>query len=53
MKTILTIVAVFGIILLSVGIWQIGKKLSYMFAYESLVEETINLKVKPECLVRK
>lgn len=33
------------------GMWQFGKKVSYVFAYEDLVIETINERVKSECVL--
>lgn len=31
--------------------WQLGKKINYLFSYESQVEQTIQKKVKAKCLI--
>jgi len=35
----------------SYGMWRVGRKVSYVFAYEDLVIETINERVKSECVL--
>ena len=51
MKFILTIIIIATMLAASYGMWQFGRKISYIFAYEDLVIETINERVKTECVL--
>lgn len=57
MSTLFTIVywifALIICVIIAYGSWIIARKINYSFGYESQVEETIRLRVKPECLVKK
>ena len=51
MKFILTIIIIATMLAASYGMWRVGRKISYVFAYEDLVIETINEQVKTECVL--
>jgi hypothetical protein len=40
------------VVLFSIFVWWIGKKINYELSYSSMVEKTVIEKVKPECLIR-
>lgn len=46
----ITVIGLVAVILVSLGLWYVGRKIHYAVAYKSMVEQTIREMVKPEAL---
>jgi hypothetical protein len=53
MKGLIIIIGILVVLATSYGLWMLKRKINYAFQYESLVLETIQQQVKPNCLTNK
>jgi len=45
-----TVAAIAVVILITWGVWQVGRKWNYELSYKSMVQDTVKEMVKPEAL---